>query len=104
MSAFALMRYLDYCSELLALAGKVAALYAQTSRDATVVAAVNELEQLTSSLAQKIWQKINIVQALVAALPTTSVPAVARAKQSDLDPARLDADNLDENFAVRGRT
>ena len=104
LTPFLLTRYLDYCSEMLSLTAKVAALYAQNFPDPVVADAVNDLETITASLSQKIWQKINIVQALVAALPTTSVPAVARAKQSDLDPARLDADNLDENFAVRGRT
>jgi hypothetical protein len=61
-SSFELMRYLDYCSELLSLTGKVAALYAQVSPDAVVVNAVSDLEQLTTSLSQKIWQKILIAQ------------------------------------------
>ena len=61
-SSFELMRYLDYCSELLSLTGKVAALYAQVSPDPAVVAAVSDLEQLTTSLSQKVWQKILIAQ------------------------------------------
>ena len=33
MSEFELMRYLDYCSEMLSLTGKLAALYMQNMRD-----------------------------------------------------------------------
>jgi hypothetical protein len=57
-----LLRYLDYCSEMLSLTGKLAALYAQYFPDATVVAAVNDVEQLTTNLSRKIWQKIVLVQ------------------------------------------
>jgi hypothetical protein len=63
MTPFELSRYLDYCSELLAMTGKVAALYAQYMPDAVVVEAVSDLERLTSALSQKVWQKIAIVHA-----------------------------------------
>jgi type VI protein secretion system component VasF len=63
MTPFELTRYLDYCSELLAMTGKVAALYAQHVPDAVVVEAVSDLERLTSALSQKVWQKIAIVHA-----------------------------------------
>ncbi len=62
MSEFELSRYLDYCAELLSLAGKVAALYAQSSRDPVVIASVNDIETLTSNMASKIWQKIMIIR------------------------------------------
>ena len=58
MTAFELFRYLDYCSEMLSLTGKVAGLYAQSSRDAVVLSSVNELETLATGLSRKIWQKI----------------------------------------------
>ena len=61
LSAFDLRRYLDYCSEMLSLTGKVAALHLQTLDDATVVAAVNEIEGLTTGLSRKIWQKIDLL-------------------------------------------
>jgi hypothetical protein len=61
LSAYELMRYLDYCSEMLSLTGKVAAIYAQHFRDPVVLGAVNELENLTTSLSNKIWQKIMIL-------------------------------------------
>lgn len=61
LSPFELERYLNYCSEMLSLAGKVAALYAQDFDDPQVVDAVNDIEDLTNGLARKIWQKIMIL-------------------------------------------
>ena len=58
MSRPDLSRYLDYCSEMLAVTGKLAALYAQAVPDTEVVDAVNDVESLGSSLSRKIWQKI----------------------------------------------
>lgn len=60
MSKFELSRYLDYCAEMLALIAKLAALYAGQSRDREVTASVVEIEELTSDLGRKIWQKIMI--------------------------------------------
>jgi hypothetical protein len=59
-----LARYLDYCTELLAITSKVAALYAQELADPVVLAAVDEIENLTSGLSRKIWQKIMILDAI----------------------------------------
>lgn len=56
-----LKRYLDYCSEMLSLTSKVAALHLHRLDDPTVVAAVNEIEELTTGLSRKIWQKIDLV-------------------------------------------
>lgn len=61
MSQFELTRYLDYCSEMLSLTSKLAALYAQNMPDTVVIDAVNEIESLTTNLSQKIWQKISIL-------------------------------------------
>ena len=61
MSRFELTRYLDYCAEMLALIGKLAALYAERMRDGVVIDAVNDIETLTTGLANKIWQKIMII-------------------------------------------
>ena len=71
MSAYELIRYLDYCSEMLSLTGKIAALYAQNFRDAVVLSAVNELENLTTGLSRKIWQKIMIVDKQELARPSS---------------------------------
>jgi hypothetical protein len=64
MSEFQLLRYLDYCSELLALTSKLAALYAARSTDPEDSDAVNDVETLTSNLGRKIWQKITILSQL----------------------------------------
>ena len=56
-----LKRYLDYCSELLSLTGKLAALYAQSINDMGVVEAVNDIETLSTNLSRKIWQKIMLI-------------------------------------------
>jgi hypothetical protein len=91
-----LVRYLDYCSEMLSLTAKVAALYAQHSADRAVLEAVNDLERLTTNLSAKIWQKITIVQAAVAALPAgvagaTAQPAVPAAPEVVPEASRLGA-------------
>jgi hypothetical protein len=62
MSEFELVRYLDYCSEMLALTGKLAALYMQDVRDPVIIQAVNEIEDLTGNLSRKIWQKIMMMR------------------------------------------
>ena len=62
MTPYELQRYLDYCSEMLSLAAKVATLYAQSSRDSLVINAVTELEQVSSNLSHKIWQKITLIK------------------------------------------
>lgn len=64
MSEFELARYLDYCAEMLALLGKLAALYGERLRDPVVIEAVTDLENLTANLGRKIWQKIMIISQL----------------------------------------
>lgn len=61
MSRFELTRYLEYCAEMLALTGKLAALYAGESHDHVVVAAASDVETLCTDLGRKIWQKITIL-------------------------------------------
>lgn len=53
--------YLDYCSELLSLVGKVAALCAEESRDPLVLDTVSTIETLTTGMSRKIWQKISLL-------------------------------------------
>ncbi len=53
--------YLDYCSELLSLVGKAAALCAEESRDAVVLDTVSTIESLTVGMSRKIWQKISLL-------------------------------------------
>lgn len=61
LSAFQLQRYLDYCSEMLSLTGKLAALYVENFDDEVALRAANDVETLTSGLSRKIWQKIMIL-------------------------------------------
>ena len=61
MSQFQLRRYLDYCSEMLSLTGKIAAVYVQEFDDGVAMASASELETLTTGLSRKIWQKISIL-------------------------------------------
>ena len=53
-----LERYLDYCTEMLSLTGKLAALFSQSCRDPEVSAGASDVEQLATALSRKIWQKI----------------------------------------------
>jgi len=64
MTAFELSRYLDYCSEMLSMTGKIAALYIQRFDDGVALQAVNEVESVTSALSGKVWQKLMILYAL----------------------------------------
>lgn len=61
MSRFELTRYLEYCAEMLALTGKLSALYAGESHDHVVIAAASDVETLCTDLGRKIWQKITIL-------------------------------------------
>jgi len=59
------VRYLDYCSEMLSLIGKVGALYIQNFDDEVTISSASELEALTTGLTSKIWQKIMITEKLL---------------------------------------
>lgn len=59
---FELARYLDYCSEMLSVTGKIAALFAQSVNDAVVIETVNDIEELGTNLSRKIWQKIALIE------------------------------------------
>ena len=61
LTPFELGRYLDYCSEMLSLLGKLGALYAQTFPDPEAIDAVDDIEDLTTGLSRKIWQKIMVL-------------------------------------------
>ena len=54
-------RYLDYCSELLSLVSKTAALCSQDAVDPLVLDTVSEIESLTLGMSRKIWQKISLL-------------------------------------------
>ncbi len=77
MSLFELSRYLDYCSEALSLTGKVAALYVQPFDDPVALGAVNEVEQLTTGLSRKIWQKLTVLYSMPPAGAAVAAAATA---------------------------
>ena len=70
LGEFELRRYLNYSCELLALVGKVAALYAEGLADPVIIDAVDDLEDLTAGQIGKIWQKLVIMDRWKATHPT----------------------------------
>lgn len=69
MTTFELIRYLDYCSEMLAIISKIAAVYVQNYDDDVTLAAVDEVSTLTTGLSGKIWQKIMILDRISRSTP-----------------------------------
>jgi hypothetical protein len=65
LTPFELTRYLDYCTEALAVISKIAALYVQHFNDPVTLSAVNDVEELTNGLSRKIWQKIMILDRII---------------------------------------
>jgi len=65
LTPFLLGRYLNYCGDLLALVGKVAAYYLGNVQDEVVLAAVNEIEDLANGLSRKIWQKLMLLDQMI---------------------------------------
>jgi hypothetical protein len=64
LTPFELSRYLDYCVDALGLISKIGALYSENFQDSVLLEAVDDLEDLTSGLSQKIWQKIMLLERL----------------------------------------
>jgi hypothetical protein len=64
MTMFELNRYLDYCTEMLSLTGKIAAVHVQSFEDSVALASANEVESLCTGLSRKIWQKIMVLHSL----------------------------------------
>jgi hypothetical protein len=62
MTPFELGRYLDYCVEMLSLLGKVGAVRVRDSNDPVVLAAADQIEDLTTGLSRKVWQKIMVMR------------------------------------------
>ena len=62
LTRFELSRYLDYCSEMFSLIGKLAAVYSKGLDDPEVVSAVNDVEALTTGLSRKVWQKLMVLE------------------------------------------
>jgi hypothetical protein len=56
-----LYHYLTYCSEMLSLTAKTAALCGEHSTDSVVLDTISYIETLTTELSNKIWQKISLL-------------------------------------------
>jgi hypothetical protein len=69
MTRVELARYLDYCSELLSITSKLAALHLQAFSDPIVLDSVNGIQALTLGLSGKIWQKIMILDLITTPEP-----------------------------------
>jgi hypothetical protein len=54
--------YLSFSTDLLAVIGKLAACFAQSETDRTVLDTVNEIETVSTALSRKIWQKLSLVR------------------------------------------
>lgn len=61
LDADQLHHYLSYCSEMLSLTAKTAALCGEHSTDGVVLETVSYIETLTTELSNKIWQKISLL-------------------------------------------
>ncbi len=61
MTADDMERYLHYCTELLAVVGKIGQLYVQDFPDSVAQTAVDHFESLATGLSSKIWQKLMIL-------------------------------------------
>jgi hypothetical protein len=61
LDADQLYHYLDYCSEMLSLTAKTAALCGEHTADGVVLETISTIETLTTELSNKIWQKISLL-------------------------------------------
>lgn len=77
LSAIELANYLDYCSELLSMVGKTAALFGEDTDDRITLATIAGIEDLTNQLSGKIWTKIGLLPSAVrrAGVPPTAPSA-----------------------------
>lgn len=64
MTDIELTRYLNYCTEMLAILSKVAAIYVEGFNDAAAVDAASDVEDLINGLSRTIWQKLSILDRL----------------------------------------
>jgi hypothetical protein len=79
LTPYDLSRYLDYCAEMMSLTSKVAVLFAQSLPDPVVTDAVSDIERIATGMAQKVWQKIMMLDATIHDMPSQGRPASAPA-------------------------
>ncbi len=102
LDPFELSRYLDYCSEMLSLTGKLAAVYIQDFGDGVALAAVNEVEDLTTGLSRKIWQKLMILHTAERSNPMESRKEARFHRWDDIPKEKLN-DLLDRRLVTGER-
>jgi hypothetical protein len=61
LDADKMYHYLNYCSEMLSLTAKTAALCGEHTSDGVVLETISTIETLTTELSNKIWQKISLL-------------------------------------------
>lgn len=61
LDADQLHHYLTYCSEMMSLTAKTAALCGEHTTDGVVLETISTIETLTTELSNKIWQKISLL-------------------------------------------
>lgn len=62
---YEMSRYLDFCSEMLSIIAKIGALYVEHLEDPVVLEAADSVEDLTTGLSRKIWQKIAMIDRIL---------------------------------------
>ena len=72
LTAIELSNYLDYCSELLSMVGKTAALFGEHTDDRTTLSTIAGIEDLTNGLSRKIWAKISLLPSAIQRTATDS--------------------------------
>lgn len=90
MTPFQLARYFAYCTEMLSLIGKLATLYVQNFPDPAVLQAVDQIEDLTTGLSAKIWQKS---MSLTPPPPGSSIAPVRKIEPPSTLPGLFDPPN-----------
>ena len=101
MTRFELHRYLDYCSEMLALLGKIAAVYVQEFDDGVALASAAEIETLTTGLSSKIWQKIGILS-IVEDQTVETVSSPPKRSLASEQPAATEPDASQQDGGLPG--
>jgi len=76
--------YLDYCTELLAIIGNIAALYAQGDDDQVTLDSADAIAALCTGISGRIWQKMQILER---AMPAKAEPRVSGGIESFVEPA-----------------
>ena len=95
MTPFQLNRYLNYCSEMVSLTSKIAVLYVQDLQDSESLDAVDQIEDLTTGLSRKIWQKIMLLDRVAEQVATD--PGALSTRPSAAAPEDVESETVDRD-------